>query len=268
MTDLSPEAEELLRKARSAFSPNEGQLHAVRSALKAQLGASLNAPTSSASGAGGFGASMLGATGWSAGHTVLAVVAIGAIGAIGAFAMWPSTSRPSGTAAAPSELLAQPQPASGFTEAEETEPSAASTPPTPDPWPAAQESAASDRSSERGAPPALRGTARARAKPEALPAAAAPTDSLAEEVRMLREARSALDRGDAAQALKLLDVHETRFRRGTLPEERLATRVQALCTLGLVDRARAVARELERAAPRSPHLARVRASCIAGPASR
>jgi hypothetical protein len=267
MSDLSPEAEELLRQARRAFSPSEDQLHVVRSALKAQIGASLNTPASSASVAGGFGAPALGAAGWSAGHTALAAVVIGAIGA-GALAMWPSTSRPPGSATAPAELVAQPQPASGLTEAEEAEPSAASTPPTLNPEPAAQEPASSDRSSERGAPPALRGAARARAKPEAVPAAAGATDSLAEEVHMLRQARSALDRGDAAHALKLLDAHEMRFRRGTLHEERLATRVQALCTLGLVDRARAVARELERAAPRSPHLARVRASCIAGPANR
>ena len=279
MTDLSPEAEELLRQARSAFSPSEGQLYAVRSALKAQLGASLNAPPSAASSAGGLGARALGAAGWSTGHTVLAAVAIGAIG-VGALAVWPTTSRPSATGVAP-ELLAQPQPAAELTAAQAAEHGAAST--TPDPWPAAQEPlgfavpsegspgslpTASDRSSERSAPPALRGAARARARPEAPPAAVGPTDSLAEEVHMLREARSALDRGDAAHALKLLAAHETRFRRGTLHEERLATRVQALCALGLVDRARAVARELERAAPRSPHLARVRASCIAGPANR
>jgi hypothetical protein len=91
---------------------------------------------------------------------------------------------------------------------------------------------------------------------------------LEEEVRMLRDARTALDRGDAVQALRLLDAHETRFQRGTLYEERLATRVQALCALGRVDGARSTAQELERAAPRSPHLPRVRASCIAQPPSK
>jgi hypothetical protein len=85
---------------------------------------------------------------------------------------------------------------------------------------------------------------------------------------MLRDARTALDRGDAAQALRLLDAHETRFQRGTLYEERLATRVQALCALRLVEGARSTAQELERAAPRSPHLARVRASCIAQPSNK
>jgi hypothetical protein len=257
MTDLSPEAQKLLRQARTAFSPDEGRLEAVRSALKAELGASLNVPPSSASSAGA-GLKALVAAGWSTGHTVIAAVAIGAIGA-GALAMWPSTSRP--RQPAPTELLMQPRPVSAPTAAPEQ--AAPSMPPNANLSPPPEEP-----------PPALRGLARARPKSDPPPppavraAPARATDSLAEEVRMLREARSALDHGDAAQALRLLDAHEARFRRGTLHEERLATRVQALCALGQADRARAVAQELERAAPRSPHLARVRASCIAGPPTR
>jgi len=270
MTDLSPEAQELLQQARTAFSPSEDRLLAVRSALKAELGASMNAPPSSASSsastAGGVGARALGAAGWSTGHSVLAAVAIGAIGA-GAVAMWPSTPRSSGTATVSSELVGPPQ--SGVAAAAAAEQEAPSALATPNPAP--EEQALPDSAIGRGTPPALRGAARARARSDAPPAvvqAAEATDSLAEEVRMLREARAALDRGDAAEALRLLDAHATRFRRGTLHEERLATRVQALCALGLVDRARLAAQELERVAPRSPHLARVRASCIAGPANR
>jgi uncharacterized protein HemY len=103
-----------------------------------------------------------------------------------------------------------------------------------------------------------------------LPAArpGAPADSLEEEVNLLRSARVALDRGDGAQALRLLDAHEARFQRGTLYEERLASRVLALCAVGRIDAARKTAQELERAAPRSPHLPRVRASCIAQPANK
>jgi hypothetical protein len=258
VTDLSPEAQKLLRQARAAFSPDEGRLAAVRAELKAQLGASLNAPPSAASSAGGAGLRALGAAGWSAGHTVIAAVAIGAMGA-GALAMWPLTSR--APKPAPAELLTQPQPVSAPLAAPVAEQTAPSTLPSLALSPPPEEPA-----------PALRTAARARAKSEAPPtvraAPASTTDSLAEEVHMLRDARSALDRGDAAQALRLLDAHEARFRRGTLHEERLATRVQALCALGHADRARAVAQELQRAAPRSPHLARVRASCIAGPPTR
>ena len=273
MTDLSPEAQELLRQARTAFSPSEGQVQAVRSALKAQLGASLNAPPSAASSAAGdIGARALGAAGWSTGHGVLAAIAIGAIG-VGAAVMWPLTPHSSGLGAASTVLVTPLQPATEVAAAPAAEEEMPSAPPTTSPSPSPQEQAPRDRSMEHGTPSALRGAARARARSEAPPLPlAAPTagatDSLAEEVRMLREARAALDRDDAAQALRLLDAHEKRFRRGTLHEERLATRVQALCVLGLVDRARLAAQELERIAPRSPHLARVRASCIAGPANR
>jgi hypothetical protein len=257
VSDLSPEAQELLRQARAAFSPDEGRLAAVRAELKAELGASLNAPPSAASSAGGAGFKALAAAGWSTGHIVIAAVAIGAIGA-GALAIWPSTSRPPTPAL--TDRSTQLQPVSAPAAAPLAEPIAPSTLPN------------STLSPPEEPPLPLRAAPRARAKSEAPPAVrtapASATDSLAEEVHMLRDARSALDRGDAAQALRLLDAHEARFRRGTLHEERLATRVQALCALGHADRARAVAQELQRAAPRSPHLARVRASCIAGPPTR
>jgi hypothetical protein len=99
------------------------------------------------------------------------------------------------------------------------------------------------------------------------PPAAEVADSLAEEVRLLRDARAALDRGDPSRALVSLDAHASRFLHGTLYEERLATRVLALCAMGRIEAARVAAEELERAAPRSPHLGRVRASCIGATAS-
>ena len=102
------------------------------------------------------------------------------------------------------------------------------------------------------------------AAPVTPPPAAEAVDSLAEEVRLLRDAHAALDRDEPARALGSLDAHASRFPRGTLYEERLATRVLALCALGRIDAARLAAQELERAAPRSPHLGRVRASCIGG----
>lgn len=290
MTDLSPEAQTLLRQAREAFSPSENRVQAVRSALRAEIAVSPHAPISSASSSGGLGAPLLGAAGWSTGHAVIAAVAIGVISA-GALALWRSSSPRSSAVAARTELLVHPQPAVAIAAEQAEEQGEPSTPPSPDPSPAAEEpvgftmpshaypaaplAVPRDRTNERAAPLAARGAARARSKSEApresLAASAttaALTDSLAEEVHMLRQARSALDRGEAAQALRLLDAHAARFQHGTLREERLATRVQALCALGLVDSARTAAQELERVAPRSPHLARVRASCISGPPNR
>jgi hypothetical protein len=274
MTDLSPEAQELLRHARKAFSPSESRLQAVRSALRAEIAAS-PAPISSASSSGGLGVPSLGAAGWSTGHGVLAAVAIGAIGA-GALTLWVSAPRTSSTPAANTEALVHPSPAIAPMAEQAEEHGEPIAPPAADPWPsqaspAAPAASPRDRTSEQRAPFVAPGSARARAKSESLalpPAATAVTDSLAEEVRMLHAARSALDRGEAAHALRLLDAHRARFRHGTLQEERLATRVQALCALGLVERARAAAQELERVAPRSPHLARARTSCISGPPNR
>jgi hypothetical protein len=86
-------------------------------------------------------------------------------------------------------------------------------------------------------------------------------DSLARETSLLRSARTALDAGDADRALALLARHAQLFPAGVLAEERLATRVLALCALGRVSEARETAGELESLAPASPHLTRVRSSC-------
>jgi hypothetical protein len=88
-------------------------------------------------------------------------------------------------------------------------------------------------------------------------------ESLAEEVQLLRAARADLDRGNTAGALVLLREHQTRFPNGTLREERLALKAQALCASGQRDAARAIANEIARTTPASPHLAGLRA-CIDG----
>jgi hypothetical protein len=87
-------------------------------------------------------------------------------------------------------------------------------------------------------------------------------DTLSEELVLLRNARAALDRNDAAQALPLLERHTMRFPKGVLRQERLAAQVAALCSLGRVDEAKDTARQLARVAPNSPHLLRLRGSCV------
>jgi len=79
---------------------------------------------------------------------------------------------------------------------------------------------------------------------------------------LLRRARTALDRRDAHTALSLAKQHAARFPRGTLRQERMATQILALCGLQRTEEARVLARELERVAPRSPHLMQIRASCV------
>jgi hypothetical protein len=89
------------------------------------------------------------------------------------------------------------------------------------------------------------------------------TDSLAEEVRIIREAKAALGAGDAAGAIRKLDEHAKRFKSGKLAQEREVTRVRALCKQGKIPQAKALYRALSKGAPSSPHLASLRASCPA-----
>jgi hypothetical protein len=98
------------------------------------------------------------------------------------------------------------------------------------------------------------------------PPAAAPSeapalharDRLAEEVALLSRATTALRAGRAAEALKTLDEHQSRFPRGALSEERRAAKAQALCSLGRMSEGRA---ELARLAPQSPAAARAKQVC-------
>ncbi|UJR81716.1 hypothetical protein [Sandaracinus amylolyticus] len=100
---------------------------------------------------------------------------------------------------------------------------------------------------------------RASAPPPAAP------DALLAETALLRDAHRALRAHDATRALALLDDHAARFPQGTLREERLATRVLALCEAGRTDAARTETARFLAAHPRSMHAARVRAACGAAP---
>jgi hypothetical protein len=90
------------------------------------------------------------------------------------------------------------------------------------------------------------------------PAAAAEVEA---EVQILRDAHAALQAGDPAGALALLDVHARRFPAGALAEEREATRPAALCVLGRTADARQAAAQFLRSFPDSLHAARVRKVC-------
>ena len=61
--------------------------------------------------------------------------------------------------------------------------------------------------------------------------------TLAEELRLVRDAQTAIRRGDGAAALELLDKHGDHFRDGQLSVERDTARVRALCLLGRVAQA-------------------------------
>jgi hypothetical protein len=307
MNDLSPEAKLILRRAREGFAPAESRLTAVRASLGART-APPSAPLSHAPHANGTFGTALRAASWSTRQTIGAAVLAGVIGAGAlAYVQHASPTAPRETAQSSAHATAAGGTATAIATSAGADPSdvfgALPEQPASNGAPAVPSFAAQgpsgapalphDPPSElRAAPSALRAAGRIRAKSEAPretspapamsvappppPALASPVvttpaevnDSLAQEVKLLREARSALDRGEVRRALDLLDAHEAQFSRGTLHEERLATRVQALCASGHTDAARATAEELFRVAPRSPHLTRVRTSCVASPPAK
>lgn len=87
-------------------------------------------------------------------------------------------------------------------------------------------------------------------------------DLLGAEMRILREAHGALERGDLAHARARIDEHHRRYPLGVLREERLALEALVHCAAGRRADAQRAADELARANPRSSHLERLRGSCV------
>ena len=85
--------------------------------------------------------------------------------------------------------------------------------------------------------------------------------SLAAEAATLRKAHVARVSGDPARALSWLEDYARAWPLGALRDEASVERALALCALGRVDEARAVARGFLAAAPTSPLAARLRSSC-------
>lgn len=93
------------------------------------------------------------------------------------------------------------------------------------------------------------------------PPAVDEADALVVELGLVRRARRALQDGDAATALSLLDAHARAFEHGQMVEDRLALRVEALCATGAERQARTEATRLRRSFPRSAHAFDVTTPC-------
>jgi hypothetical protein len=118
------------------------------------------------------------------------------------------------------------------------------------------------RAESRVAERRARETARESAEPSpAPPPSARPPNGIEAETPLLQDAQRALREGRGGAALEILEKHDKTFADGALREERLATRVLALCNLGRTDEARAEAARFLREYPRSPLAARVKGSC-------
>ena len=86
-----------------------------------------------------------------------------------------------------------------------------------------------------------------------------------EAVRLVQRAQRSIEAGAPNVALSLLDELDARFPAPLLNEERLATRVLALCATGAVARARKAAAELQARSPSSIYAARIAESCAGAP---
>ena len=78
-----------------------------------------------------------------------------------------------------------------------------------------------------------------------------PAETAHAELRLLRQARVAVARGDFAAALPPIAEHTRRFKNGRLAEEREALRVKALSGLGRTEEARRAAAAFRARFPRS-----------------
>ncbi len=226
MATLGPKARALVDAGRTALRPTDADRDRIATALRAQLGPGTLPPHGSIA-----PSPIAAAAGWKVvAGTVLGVGLVGVAVYLGRgrgpspAVQQTSTSRP------PVASIATAAPAPPV--APRAEPVA-----TPDGTPAPV-----------AAPPLVASASRSR-------------DRLAEEVALLSRATSALRAGHAAEALKALDEHQSRFPRGALSEERRAAKAEALCSLGRVSEGRA---ELARLAPQSPTAARARKACDSG----
>lgn len=103
----------------------------------------------------------------------------------------------------------------------------------------------------------------ARAIPSARAPAAGPSE-LSEQVSSLDRARSALAGGNPAEAQRLVEDHEKKFRGGALGQEAEVLRIQALVSQGDREGAKRAAARFLAAYATSPHASRVRAIVGAG----
>ncbi|HEX8791820.1 MAG TPA: tetratricopeptide repeat protein [Polyangiaceae bacterium] len=291
MTDLTPDDEALLQRARDADAPTADDHARVKRKLALQLGVAIGVSTTagSATGAGvgtGVAAGTTAVVG--SGLVVKVVAAVAVVAALGGGAAgvkhWrnapkavPTTTVPAVMALAPTATpTATPTTTPTTTTTTTTTATATAilapvNPPAPvtarardvAPSPIVHEwtDVPASPATAASPPPAPVVTADVPAPTTALPAGPTTLDA---EADLLRRADVARKGGDAAGALALLEQHRARYPNGILVEEREAERIVVLCALGRTDEARAAAGRFLRDHPRSPQAARVRASCGGG----
>lgn len=110
------------------------------------------------------------------------------------------------------------------------------------------------------APPTITATSAPTA-----PTLSSTNDSIGDQVMLLRRASAALDIGDTAKALSILDVYDVRFHHASLTQEAAVLRIEALAHAGDSSAARRAAEAFIKANPASPYAPRVRSVALTNP---
>jgi outer membrane protein assembly factor BamD (BamD/ComL family) len=95
----------------------------------------------------------------------------------------------------------------------------------------------------------------------AAPADLKANDHLGDEADLLKRAQRAINAGDTATALSLLQQHATTYPSGVLGQERIGLRAITLCRAGQHDQGVSEATRFLKGNPSSPLAERVKSSC-------
>jgi hypothetical protein len=220
--DANDRERELLRAARTAHNPTSRDRDVVLAAVLAKAAAG-GAAAGSASSAGG---SML--------LKIFGGILVG--GAI----VWFFVARGTETKPPPSEPVASVV-APVATPSVSIVPSAEPAPPAPEPTPSAKPSVVVSAAPSVSASSSTSLASRLR-----------------EERALIASARNALQSGNVAQALTVLDTAKTKFPDGILIQERKALEIEALHKAGRTAEAKKLADDFLAAYPNSPHAGRIK----------
>ncbi len=258
--DLDADVREALKQAEGAnIDPPLGAKEAVFSALLAGVGAGGAGGAGSAGSSGSAGSAATtgsaGATGLGTAGSLIPSILIGSACAglvIGAYALFsPGESGP--PLEQPSAQLSAPSPENSSELADNAK-EAQATPPEPE---AKSPEKAATASNSKESPAQL--TAGNSSLLTANPPPSGGSNPMAEESKMVSEARLLLRQGNAGQALLLLDKIQRQFPRAMLYQEREALAIEALYKSGQKQMAASRAQAFVERFPKSPFSHRVAA---------
>jgi hypothetical protein len=256
MNDLSPEARDLLRTARSFDEPSTADAKRVHASVLAKVGMAVGAGAAVTAATPSIAAGPAAMLGVTVAKLGVAIVVAGGLTTAG-YVAWRSprvmptpSAVTQGRAARSAPDVPAPEtspPAVVPSAVNELEPRTVGAP-APVPGKATR---------VRNAPPPTT----APTPTDRAPRAPRTTPDLEGEARLLEQADADLRRGDAHAALARLEEHAAKYPAGALREEREGVRVVALCRAGRDQEGRQAAERFLARSPRSALATRIRAAC-------